>query len=184
MSVQTALDTPAVELHNAENGYVASTTSLLGAAGEHYVMAELLRRGFIAALAPQGVPNMDIVVADTAGRQMCAVQVKTRLDKGGDGGWYMGLKHEKLVSDKLFYCFVNFSLSSDGVNKVYVIPSAIVAEAVRKSHAAWLAAPGKVHKDSNVRRLLPNYEALFRPQPNPYPQGWMDQYLGAWGLLG
>jgi hypothetical protein len=36
-----------------------SQSTLLGAAGEHYVMAELLRRGYVAALAPQGVPNAD-----------------------------------------------------------------------------------------------------------------------------
>lgn len=35
---------------------MASETSLLGAAGEHYIMCELLRRGYIAALAPQGIP--------------------------------------------------------------------------------------------------------------------------------
>lgn len=58
---------------NAAKG-VRSETSLIGAAGEHYVMAELLRRGFIAALAPQGVPNMDIVVTDATGAQLCAVQ--------------------------------------------------------------------------------------------------------------
>ena len=41
-----------------------SQSTLLGAAGEHHVMAELLRPGYIAALAPQGVPNADIVVTD------------------------------------------------------------------------------------------------------------------------
>ena len=41
-----------------------SQASLLGAAGEHYVLSQLLRRGYIAALAPQGVPNADIVITD------------------------------------------------------------------------------------------------------------------------
>ena len=43
---------------------MVSATTLTGAAGEHFVMSELLRRGFIAALAPAGVPNCDIVVTD------------------------------------------------------------------------------------------------------------------------
>jgi hypothetical protein len=43
---------------------MSNDSTLLGAAGEYYVMAELLRRGFIAALAPQGVPNSDIVVTN------------------------------------------------------------------------------------------------------------------------
>jgi hypothetical protein len=56
---------------------MASQSTLLGAAGEHHVMAELLRRGHIAALALQGVPNADIVVTDIEG---CAAL----LDPGQD----------------------------------------------------------------------------------------------------
>lgn len=50
-----------------------SHSSLLGAAGEHYVMSQLLRRGFIAALAPVGVPSADIVVTDDIGDRVCAI---------------------------------------------------------------------------------------------------------------
>jgi len=42
-------------------------SALIRPAGEHYVMSELLRRGYIAALAPRGVPNADIVVTDVGG---------------------------------------------------------------------------------------------------------------------
>jgi hypothetical protein len=54
-----------------------------GVAGEHYVTYRLLRRGLIAALAPTGVPNADIIVTDDIGDKVCAVQVKTRLSPGG-----------------------------------------------------------------------------------------------------
>ena len=57
---------------------MVSATSLTGAAGEHFAMSELLRRGYIAALAPAGVPNCDIVVTDDIGDRLCAVQVKRR----------------------------------------------------------------------------------------------------------
>ncbi len=43
---------------------MASNSTILGAAGEHYVMCQLLRRDLIAALAPTGVPNADIIVTD------------------------------------------------------------------------------------------------------------------------
>lgn len=74
-------------------------------------MSELLRRGFIAALAPQGVPNTDIVVTDIEGSRLCAIQVKTRRELGSDGGWHMQAKHESIRGDRLFYCFVNFGVS-------------------------------------------------------------------------
>jgi Holliday junction resolvase-like predicted endonuclease len=51
---------------------------ILGAAGEYYVMAELLRRGLIAAKAPEGVPNFDVVITDIDGQRLAAIQVKTR----------------------------------------------------------------------------------------------------------
>ena len=68
---------------------MASASTLLGAAGEYYVMSQLLRRGFIAALAPVGVPNADIIVTDDLGDRLCAIQVKSRRDIGADGGWHM-----------------------------------------------------------------------------------------------
>ena len=65
---------------------MVSATSLTGAAGEYYVMSQLLRRSFIAALAPTGVPNCDIVVTDEIGDRLCAIQVKTRNNAGSIEG--------------------------------------------------------------------------------------------------
>ena len=69
-----------------------SQSTLLGAAGEHHVMTELLRRRYIAALAPHGMPNADIVVTDIEGSRLCAIQVKTRRAIGSDGGWHMAAR--------------------------------------------------------------------------------------------
>lgn len=165
---------------------MASQTSLLGAAGEHFIMCELLRREHIAALAPQGVPNTDVVVTDLTGHRLCTIQVKSRRDIGADGGWHMGAKHEDIVGDRLFYCFVDFGKSSVDQPKVFVMPSAIVAEVLKASHQAWLSTPGakgQRRKDGSMRRLVPDYSYAFRPNPNPYPRGWMDEYRDAWHLL-
>ena len=78
-------------------------------------MCQLLRRGLIAALAPTGVPNTDIIVTDDIGARLCAVQVKTRVEKGTDGGWHMGKKHEGIVSETLFYAFLDFGKSLTAV---------------------------------------------------------------------
>lgn len=86
---------------------MASDSTLLGAAGEYYVMSELLRRGYIAALAPQGVPNVDIVVTNLEGSRLCSIQVKTRRYRS-NGGWIMTAKHERIRGERLFYCFVDF----------------------------------------------------------------------------
>lgn len=56
----------------------ASAMSLMGAAGEYFVMGELLRRDMIAALALAGVPKCGTVVADDVGDRLRAVHVKSR----------------------------------------------------------------------------------------------------------
>jgi hypothetical protein len=164
-----------------------SQASLLGAAGEHYVLSQLLRRSYIAALAPQGVPSADIVITDLVGQRLCAIQVKTRRDIGTDKGWHMKPKHERLVSDWLFYCFVD--LGSDFLDRTttYVVPSNIVATALRESHRKWLDTPGmhgQPHKDSAVRRFLPDYSKVFGPEHPTYGPGWIEKYRESWHLLG
>ena len=164
-----------------------SQTTLLGAAGEHLVMSELLRRGYIAALAPVGVPNADIIVTDINGQRQCSVQVKTRRDIGSDGGWHMRPKHEGLRSERLFYCFVDMGRSSEATPKLYVIPAAIVAEAIYLSHRTWLSSPGakgQQRKDSDTRRFMPDYSRVFGDDGNPYPAGWLEPYRNAWSLMG
>ena len=131
------------------NGREAVNSTILGAAAEHYVMCQLLRRGLIAALAPAGVPDADIIVSDRVGSQLAAVQVKARRDIGSEGGWHMRAKHEGIVRDLLFYCFVDFGKALEDCPKCWVLPSAVVAQTLRKAHLDWLGTPGKA---GHVRR--------------------------------
>jgi hypothetical protein len=164
-----------------------SQTTLLGAAGEHFVMSQLLRRGLIAALAPQGVPNLDIVVSDVAGTRQLGLQVKSRSNKGADGGWHMGAKHETIVSPTLFYCFVDFGNDPSDATQTFILPSATVSEVLRASHAAWLSNPGKnghIRQNSTMRRLVPDYSYAYAPSVPLYAFGWLDPYKEAWHLIG
>lgn len=65
---------------------MVSETTLTGAAGKYFVMAQLLRLRLVAALAPASVPNCDILVTDDIGDRLCAVQVETRNNLGTEGG--------------------------------------------------------------------------------------------------
>jgi hypothetical protein len=162
---------------------MVSATSLTGAAGEYFVMSELLRRGLIAALAPAGVPNCDIVVTDEIGDRLCAIQVKTRLGKGKDRGWHMSKKHEALSSHSLFYCFVDFRVGEAEAPFTYVVPARVVATCLAENHQAWLKQPGakgQVRNDNDMRRFLPNYAHLATGH---HEDGWLSQYREAWHLL-
>jgi hypothetical protein len=160
----------------------ASNSTLLGAAAEHYVMCQLLRRDMIAALAPAGVPDADIIVSNRLGSALAAVQVKARRDIGRDGGWHMKAKHEQIERDLLFYCFVDFGRNLTDAPKCWVLPSALVAEVLTASHQAWLSQPGKggrPHKDHDMRRLLPDYSQHQIGRT----LGWLDPYCDAWDMI-
>jgi hypothetical protein len=164
-----------------------SQSTLLGAAGEHYVLCQLLRRGYIAGLAPLGIPNANILITDTDGQRLIAIQVKTRRNIGADKGWHMKPKHERLISEPLFYCFVNFGDGLEDRTKTYVVPSRVVAAAIRDSHQHWLKTPGvkgQAHNDSQVRRFLPDYSKVFGDNHPLYGPNWTDKYLEAWESLG
>jgi hypothetical protein len=169
---------------------------ILGASGEHYVIAELLRRGFIAAKAPEGVPNFDIVITDIDGAQLSAIQVKTRkATKGGDQGWHMKAKHDHMISKKMFYVFVDIGIDENSQVQFFVMPSRIVADACRVNHEIWEQTPntkGQPYGESEMRRLLPEYKRndrmrLTKKQDkflSDHSKGWLETYRNAWHLLG
>ena len=170
---------------------------VIGAAGEHYVLCQLLRHGFIAAPAPEGVAKMDIIASDRNGAHLFSIQVKTRNERGTDGGWHMKKKHETALPG-LFYCFVDLGPDPLAPVSCYVLPAVIVAEVIRGSHAIWargLNMRGRPRKaDTEMRRFLPNYATptMLRPQISgcdrtwlqAHGAGWLTQYNQAWTQLG
>ena len=161
----------------------AVNSTIIGAAGEHYVMCQLLRRGTIAALAPAGVPDADIIVSNSLGSSLAAVQVKARRNVG-KGGWVLKAKHEKIKRPLLFYAFVDFGKGMNAMPRCWIVPSAAVADAVTESHAAWLKMPGKggqEHQDTEMRSLMFDYSHQGIPHRGP---GWLDPYQDAWDAIG
>lgn len=154
------------------------STRLIGAAGEHYVMFQLYRRGLMVGQPPQGVADVDLLVLDDNAGIVTSLQVKTR-SRGADGGWHMKSKHENLVSQRLWYVFVDMEEESP---HCFVIPSARIAEVVRLSHSIWLSTPGKdgrPHVDTDMRRVRPSYQF----DVPGYPDGWMEEFRERWDLL-
>lgn len=169
------------------------SSTIIGAAGEYHVLSQLLRRGWIAALAPDGAPNMDILVTDENNKKLCAIQVKTRRDIGRDKGWHMKPKHEDMVADDLFYTFVDVGGSPSDQTVSFILPSSVVADCIKRCHRVWLDTPGRggrQHRDSNLRRLMPDH-SYIRPVTeegslvvNQYGAGWLEPYRENWGILG
>jgi len=166
---------------------MASQSSLIGASGEHYVLSRLLRKGWVAALAPEGVPNTDIIITDVEGSKQFAIQVKTR-SRGSDRGWHMSQKHEDIVSKTLVYCFVDME-DEDVLPPVYLIPSKVVAQTLKESHQLWLDTPGRKgqkHNDTKMRRLQINCihgKKCTPAQEKRLGEGWIDRYRENWDIF-
>ena len=154
------------------------TFSLVGPAGEHWVLYRLYRLGILAALAPPGVPEVDILVLDAHHQVAASIQVKTRTI-GADQGWHMQPKHESIEDPDLFYALVDLEPEHP---VTYIVPSAQVAAVLRSNQREWLSRPGahgQAHKDSNVRRLRPKYGDLA---PG-FEDGWLEPYRDGWDAI-
>ncbi len=163
------------------------SSRIVGASGEHYVVHQLLRRGYLAALAPDGAPNLDIIVTDIDSKKLCSIQVKTRRDIG-EKGWHMNSKHERMRSENLFYCFVDMGKTPSDLVKTFIVPSKVVAKVVQLSHEYWLNTPGakgQQRNDNSMRRLLYDYTRIFKDTDyqEKYQEGWLDYYLENWELI-
>lgn len=153
--------------------------NLIGAAGEHLVLARLLERGILASQAPRGTRKADILVNPLDGGHPILIQVKSTLDTGSRLKWHMKSKHEEISDKDMYYCFV--SLASEK-SQVFVIPAIQVAKAVKTAHKVWLDTPGKqgqAHNDSVMRWITSEY-----PFEVPgFKSGWMEKYLENWAQL-
>ncbi len=170
-------------------------TDNTGRAGEHYVAAELNRRGAYAAPFSGNVPGVDIVATDDDMERMAYIQVKTKRDPGN---WQIGLKQgwakitlnecpgdgscpkpctpllEECIPGKPDRYWVFVSLGKTGGQRYYVIPDDHVRRClVRERHQEYLdqhggQRPGKKH------------DSLHFSFSNKDLQGWENR----WEVLG
>ena len=168
----------------------------IGRAGEHYVAAELNRRGAYASPFSGNVPDIDIVAMDDGRESVAFIQVKTR----ARGNWQIGLKNgwakftphgcpkdgsckedcrPKLcepIYGKENHYWVFVSLKAGGGQQYYIVPDDDVRRIlIRDKHLAYLdkhsgQRPGKNH-DSDHHSFT---DKALEP--------WKDQWdtLGLW----
>jgi hypothetical protein len=139
---------------------------LSGVSGEHFVAAELSRRGYIASLTSKNTKGIDLLASNEDASKTIGIQVKTNQEDRKS--WLLNEKCEEFYSDSLFYIFVNLK----GVEKpdFYIVQSTVVAKSIKNDHQYWLNTPGKKgnqHQDTSMR--------MFHDQE--------EKYLDRWDLL-
>ena len=143
------------------------TSILSGIAGEYFVAAELSRRGYVASLTLRNTRGMDILASNIDATRSVGIQVKTNQGRGR--AWMLNQKAEKDTAENLFYVFIR--LNDLAEPQCHIVPRAVVAKYIRRSHKAWSSTRGRRgqrHKDTTIRKF---------PDKN-------DKYLNRWDLLG
>jgi len=150
--------------------------TLIGNAGEYCVVAELLKRGIVASLAPRNAPGFDVLA--TKGRFTTRIRVKTKSEQYGIWQWSAkpdGTIFRDLLDSSDFTVLVNLTRRTCDL-QFFVLPTRIVHEWLVTGHENWLKAPGKngrPHNPSNRKRHLVYKERMAD----------LERYRENWDIL-
>ncbi len=138
----------------------AGEGTLIGNAGEYYVVAELLKRRIIAALAPRNSPAFDILA--TNGDKTVKVRVKTKSE--GYNDWQWGAKADESIFQHLsekedFTVLVNLTNETKDL-AFYILPTATVDDWLKKDFSEWAITPSKKGQphDGNTKKRTLSYK--------------------------
>lgn len=122
--------------------------------GEHFVAAEMARRGWAPAFTRDGLERTDILAVKPAAvrRPMVEVQVKTARVHGTNGAnWPLGLKSQlPAESDREFFVLVVVSHELVEAPRYFVVPRNHVSAAAWIAHMDWLTDPSVPHGKRNA----------------------------------
>jgi len=161
---------------NMKGRIKAGEGALIGNAGEYYVMAELLKRGIIAALAPRNAPAFDILA--TRKKQTVKIRVKTKSQEYSV--WQYSVKKDgsifrDLSKHKDFTVLVDLAMKTKDL-KFYIVSTWRINKLLNKDFEEWVNTPGKnnqPHNPENKKRNL-SQEKYARE---------LSKYLNQWEKL-
>ena len=109
--------------------YPTHDTSLIGAAGVHYVVSELSLRGLIALPTIRNTAGVDVIVTDKTGTWHANLQVKA--SRSRVGFWPVGKKYSQWIGPNNYYIFLRFDPKAKSF-EVFLESAEAVADAVAK----------------------------------------------------
>jgi hypothetical protein len=151
----------------------AGQGTLIGNAGEHYVVAELLKRGVIAALAPRNAPAFDILAANLD--KTIRIRVKTKSEEYDDWQWMAkkdGSIFRNLAEHSDFTVLVNLALDVHQLT-YFIVPTPILNKWLTDDFEEWVRTPGvrgRPHDPGNKKRNLAY--PRHRRQLSEYENNW------------
>lgn len=112
-------------------------------AGEHFVAAEINRRGAVATPFSGNMPGIDIIAFDRTRSREIYVQVKTKTKSKFI--WHMRVPESKAArpkDEKEFYVFVDLGTGAAASPGYWIAPRWWVRNMMYDSHHAWIKKLG------------------------------------------
>ncbi|MGH9776793.1 MAG: hypothetical protein ACRD5I_00120 [Candidatus Acidiferrales bacterium] len=159
-------------------------SELVGNAGEFFVLGELTRRGWTAALTARNNRGYDILAKK--GDEFAAIRVKTKTSISTVFQWNAKSTGDIFLemSRSRDFCIL-VEIPADDVGPAYfVVPTKIIDRWLRKDFTEWVTTPGA----KGQQRARDNPRRLFYvdTQAGKLGHGYLHklgQYKGAWNLL-
>jgi hypothetical protein len=152
--------------------------TLIGNAGEYYVMAELLKRGVVAGLMPRNAPAFDIIT--TKGERTARIRVKTKSAQYDHWRWVAkkdGTLFKELSSTCDFTVLVDLAVETKDMD-FFVVPTTTVEKWLKEDFERWVRTPGTKGQqrdpDNKVRAFSQKEHA---EQLGPYRNAWDSLWL-------
>ena len=128
----------------------------IGRAGEHFVAAELNRRGAYAVTFAGNMPKIDILASDHDQTRTVTIQVKTRHAGSWQSSTDEGKRRKRNTGETHFWVFVDL-INDDGPPTYYVVPEWWIKNDIYKNHQAYLKKHGgkrKINPDSKHHTIM------------------------------
>ena len=146
-----------------EHDYPTRDTSLIGAAGVHFVVSQLSLRGLIALPTIRNTAGVDVVVTNKAGTWQANLQVKS--SRSRVGFWPIGKRYEEWVGPHNYYVFVRYDPKLHSLE-------------------AFMAASGEVAQLVTQLREKEKEKGLKEWAPCFYPKGELGRLKAQWNEFG
>jgi hypothetical protein len=154
----------------------AGEGTLIGNAGEYYVVAELLKRGVVAALAPRNAPGFDVLA--TNGRLTARIRVKTKSEQYDLWRWVVkpdGTIFRDLMEVGDFTVLVNLTQRT-GDLAFFVVPTTVLHTMIVAEFDEWLSTPGRNGQQHDPNNRVRGFGYHGHAE-------MLEPYRDAWELL-
>lgn len=144
----------------------------VGRVGEHFVAAELHRRGAYAVTFSGNMPNIDILASDVAQTRTVAIQVKTKTS----GTWHTtilrGEPRAEPLDENRFWVLVDIGRDPELAPAYWTVPEWWMLNHIHVRYSERIA----VHGGARLRNPDSKHFAII-------PKN-VDQWRHRWDLLG